>query len=447
MRFFSFAIALTACGSAPLHVAVDLVTPIPASAIASVDFEVISPQGKTLLTKTSTSNKGVLQSVNFAPPKGVPIATLRATLRDANREMIGVGRTQLDFTAHGKGTATVFASSPSAIAFTAHPRPSPRHRFHSSVATTGDGKVWIVGGEDENGALITAIESYDPYTLTFATGIDLDYACLDPTLAVTTSSSDEILVVAGGTDLEGQACPAIQLYDTDTNSKGPFIPSAARANTFALLFPANATFALIGGTGAPDTAASAAEFYVTKELLLQTTASFLTEEPRRYGAGLVVGNTAYVTGDSLRVASFDQTSGAQTEVGQFTVARTSPATVVAGANAFYVLAGGASAIERWQVGGPIDQPALLPDNRVAPQAVEVDGPQLVVSGGRDPVTQQPLDDAAFYLLSDPSKVTATLGIRHLAPRADHRMIRTVTNTLLVIGGSATGPTSELYSLP
>lgn len=461
MRPWPMLVFLCACGAPPLHVAVDVVTPIDPSTIASIDFETLAADGKVLSTKTSTSSKGVLSSVNFAPPKGVTFATLHATARDANRNTLGVGQTQLDFSKAGKSEATVYVSSPKAITFSAHPRASAQHRFHSSVIATSDGTVWIVGGKDEAGRLLTGVEAYNPYTLTFTNELNLDYACLDPTLTITTFSTNEVVIVSGGTDLTGAACNSLQAFEpAGVNQAGGGKTALvtmleARANGFALALPEKALAIIFGGSaatsalglqiGADVTAPSGIGLSVVS---FSTTTNFVLDPKRSYGAALLADpTTAYFAGDSLTITKYDVGSGTQTSAATFTTPRSSPATVVAGARSLYVLAGGSPAIERWTVGGTVGPPvAQLAGNPSQPQAVEVPGPKLVVSGGLD-ASNTPLTSVWSYDLSNEQKGVDITGINLLVPRAGHRMIVTATNTLLVVGGSASDPSSEIYSLP
>ncbi len=452
MRAARFLIFLAACGDPPIKVSLNIVTPAnDASRIANMQYQLLTADGKTLAkSQIASDQKGKFSSITFDRPAKTDSAVLKATSQDANGNTLGVGQTNLDLTKTVLQTVTLFMSSSINESFTAHPFASTHKRFFGTAVTLPSGIIWLFGGVDETNTPQPITESYNPFTLAFADGPSLQTPCLQPTAIVANLNGNDYIIVAGGHTPTNEACQGLQVIEPVSGNIGqPVALLEPRRDSAAFTF-SDGSIAFVGGAGGADTATSAYVISLvdTDPLKIRVDVSNVTlAAPATQAFGATFGSDLYLAGDSLAIQKLNPTSGAFSTVGNFAPPRSEPAVFAAGAQAIYTLAGGRAEVERWSLGGNAIVLTSVQDNPHAPAALEIPGtagPTLIVSGGTDD-SGNALSTALFYDLSGTSP--SLTGRQHVTARSGHVLLRTVTNTLLVVGGNITGPNAELFSLP
>ena len=118
----------------------------------------------------------------------------------------------------------------------------PTARTGLGVAAASNGKIYAMGGTNQNNAVVKTVEEYDPFTNTWATKADLPTT--RPGLGVATASNGKIYAI-GGRDQNNAAVNTVEEYDPATNNwttkasmptarSGPDVAAASNGKLYAI---------------------------------------------------------------------------------------------------------------------------------------------------------------------------------------------------------------------
>jgi hypothetical protein len=235
------------------------------------------------------------------------------------------------------------ATSPSASAalgeFTATGSMSAA-RGWPTVARLKDGRVLVMGGWDNAGALATA-ELYDPTTGTFTPAGSMP---VRRGLATATLLDDGRVLVVGGQDEQATFLSSAELYDPATGTFSPTPSMAFARNNHTATKLADGRVLITGGWDTHDSITASAEVYDPATGRFSQTGSMMTERACHSAALLSNGRVLIAGGQNLdytlgSAELYDPASGTFTQTGSLQVARVN-APAVALASGRVLIAGG-----------------------------------------------------------------------------------------------------------
>lgn len=204
--------------------------------------------------------------------------------------------------------------------------PTPR-RFMAVAAVNG--KLYAIGGGDNNLYTVSTVEEYDPTTNTWVTKTNIPTARYGAAAVVV----NNLIYVFGGIS-DGGAKSTVEVYDplTDTwQSKTPM----PRANGGAVAAIASGKIYLVGGRGSYGQYLNTVDEYdpATESWLSMTSMS----TPRAYAAGGAIGTNIYVVGGINETGSLASNEEAIVTVGSSSTVSIMPSITVDPSNNVHVV--------------------------------------------------------------------------------------------------------------
>jgi N-acetylneuraminic acid mutarotase len=121
----------------------------------------------------------------------------------------------------------------------------PEQRYHHSAVTGADGRIYVLGGDDQNGNQFSAVDAYDAASNTWASAVtNLPVA---PYGFAATAGNDGRIYVLGGYDANGNVSAQAAAYDPASNLWTTLSPLPIPLEYAAAVTGADGRIYLLGG--------------------------------------------------------------------------------------------------------------------------------------------------------------------------------------------------------
>ena len=424
------------------------------SAMVSVQFKNNTASLNQILARTNISIKNTLST------------TLIIKAYDANKTLLSSARVNINMQDTKTKTNIVYLGP--SQAFMEHPAP-PQHNRKGAITVSSDqgAHTFLIGGvESQSEQFIKDSEYYDAQDFQFKTGPSLLVPVLQPSYAQVTINHEPYVLLAGGYTQTSQGSTQqtysnyIQLVPLTPGSFSNVIVGTLKtARARGALIPIDDThFLLMGGLTEKQEDTKNIENIEILDGVINTTinekqnqnfGSIVSYNPTQV---LKMDQVLYIGIASPRPSIIRAPYGMAVAPNGF-LARPFPAQFSLMNQTFFVYGGGLKNIEQYTLADTrierlIQFPFILSElSALSLTAPVMRDSMILLSGGlisnKEGETQKTKSNSNFMLSTRaPSLIDYP---SFIAPRAQHSIFITNTNTIIAVGGQDKGPVAEILS--